>query len=198
MYLGHLVETHSRGKARKSSHRRWIWLIFAGGAVEISKFNHISKFRDDRAGVLMQPYPSVTSKAALGAGAGGVGSQARRALRVCRGSQVQDPHIHAACQKWNHTGATVRENGNRTKGVCVGQQQPQPQRGRAQWLLGKEVWPLFTKAEAACAPVSNKEPLGYSSERVLMKLPSSCRLRDISPLSLPLLSCLSIIYLLIF
>lgn len=53
--------------------------------------------------------------------------------------------------------------------------------GLCPWLLGKEVRPLFTKAEATCAPVSNKEPLGYSSERVLMELPRSCRLREISP-----------------
>ena len=78
-------------------------------------------------------------------------------------------------------GATLRENGNGTKGVRVGQQQLQLQRGCAQWLLGKEVRPLITKAETACAPVSNKEALGYSAERVLMELPRSCRLREISP-----------------
>ena len=46
---------------------------------------------------------------------------------------------------------------------------------------GRGVRPLFTKTEATCAPVSNKEPLGYSAERVLMELPRSCRLREISP-----------------
>ena len=66
-------------------------------------------------------------------------------------------------------GATLRENGNGTKGVRVGQQQLQLQRGCAQGLLGKEVRPLTTKAETACAPVSNKEALGYSAERVLME-----------------------------
>ena len=141
--------------------------------------------------MLRQLHPSVTSKAALGAGGRLPGSSCSQSVQRKSSPGSSHPRWMSGVKAYGgHRARKWQQNQRGLHGAAAA--------SAAEGLLpvaaGEGGLPLVTKAEATCALVSNKEPLGCSSEWVLMKLPCSYRLRDISPLSLLLLSFLSVIY----